>query len=101
MGETQLQHALLSNQPFFERKSLTQLALIWSIATYDKLMRVNKQFSILCIDADKLFYLFCLVDNILANYLFNRLWSLSTRGLEIPRFAICIDLFWQRFENSC
>ena len=39
-------------------------------------------------------FLFCLVGNILANAFFL---SLSIRGFEIPRFAVCIDLLMLLF----
>ena len=53
-----------------------------------------------CVEADKLCYLFCLVSNMLENYLFNFVCSLSTRGFEIPWFAVCIDRLRQRFETA-
>ena len=42
-------------------------------------------------------YLNILVGKILEIYIFDNLWSPSTWGLEIQRFAVCIDLFMQRF----
>ena len=66
----------------------------------------------LCVNAGMLGYLSCLVGNILANFYFDKLWFSSNGGLEILRFAVCIDplmlrlavyiyLFEPQFSNRC
>ena len=55
----------------------------------------------LFVDANRIYYLSCKVDDNLLILIFDNHCSPSPTSFKILRFSVNIDLFRQRFENCC